>query len=268
MKTIRFVSLLIGVGLALATPTATADDALQIAGNEIGQDGILTHRVAEVLGDTGPTTTPILSITRPRVTGSVYEISGTVEYSDVQGDGYLEMASTFPEGEEAMTRGLDPAGPLAKLSGSSGPRSFALPVELVAGAPAPTRLDLALVLPGTGHVKLSNLRLSGRSAMAGLSGRGWWSSRALRLIGGSIVTVVGATVGVACAQGRRRRLAKALLVLLLGLGAGGLVGGAIAVFLGQPREVWLPLLLVGTLAALLPLATRRRVRRRFARIEL
>ncbi|HKE12596.1 MAG TPA: hypothetical protein VKE73_13600 [Myxococcota bacterium] len=268
MKTIRFVSLLIGVGLAVATSTASGDDALQIAGSEVGQDGSLTHRVAEVVGDSGPTTTPILSINRPRVTGSVYEISGTVEYSDVQGDGYLEMASTFPEGEEAMTRGLDPAGPLAKLTGSSGPRSFALPVQLVAGAPAPTRLDLEVVLPGTGHVKLSNLKFSGGSPIAGLFGTWWRSSRALGLIGGGLLTVVGATSVIARAQGRHRRMAKALRILLLGLGAGGLGGGAIAVSLGQPREVWLPLLLVGILAALLPLASRRRVRRRFVRVEL
>jgi hypothetical protein len=268
MKTIRFVSLLIGVGLALGAWTVSADDALQIAGNEIGQDGILTHRIAEVAGDSGPTTTPILSINRPHVTGSVYEISGTVEYSDVQGEGYLEMASTFPEGEEAMTRGLDPAGPLAKLTGSSGPRSFALPVQLVAGAPAPTRLDLELVLPGTGHVKLSNLRLSGGSAIAGLPGTWWWSSRALGLSGGGSVVVVALTLGMRGAQGRHRRLAKALLLVLFGFGAGGLVGGAMAVAQGRPREVWLPLLVVGTLAALLPLASRRRVRRRFARIAL
>jgi hypothetical protein len=264
MKTIRFVSLLIGLGCATSAWTAAADDALQIAGNEVGQDGILTHRVAEVVGDSAPTTTPILSINRPHVTGSVYQISGTVEYSDVQGDGYLEMASAFPEGEEAMTRALDPAGPLGKLSGSSGPRFFALPVELVAGAPAPMRLELAVVLPGPGHVKLSNLRLTGGSAIAEASAA-WWPSRALGLIEGGAVAIVGLTLGALYVQGRYRRFAEALLIVLLGLGAGSLVGAAVAVVLGQPREVWLPLLLIGAVAALLPLASRGSVRRRFAR---
>ena len=62
MKTIRIVSLLIGFGLAAAGCAAVADDSLQIAGKEVGEDGVLTRRLAEVVGDTAPTTTPTASI--------------------------------------------------------------------------------------------------------------------------------------------------------------------------------------------------------------
>ncbi|HME71429.1 MAG TPA: hypothetical protein VKM54_16375 [Myxococcota bacterium] len=266
MKTIRIVSLLIGFGLAAAGCAAVADDSLQIAGKEVGEDGVLTRRLAEVVGDTAPTTTPILAIDNPHVAGSVYQITGTVEYSDIQGEGYLEMGSTFPDGEQVFTRTLDPTGALGKFSGSSGPRPFALPIQLVAGAPAPTRLVLNVVLQGPGDVKLSDLRLSGGTAITAVPGA-WWSSRAAGASGGAAIGVIGATIGVLCALGRYRRFAEALLTALLGLGVGGLVTGGAAVALGQPREVWFPLLLMGLLAALLPSALRREVRRRFARAE-
>lgn len=269
MKTIRIVSLLVAFGFAASGSVGVADDVLQIAGNEVGGDGLLTHRLAEVVGDTGPTTTPILAIESPHIAGSVYQITGTVEYSDVQGDGYLEMLSVFPEGEQFFTRTLDATGALGKLSGSSRARPFALPIQLVPGAPAPTRLVLNVVLPGPGDVKLSDLRLTGGSAIAALPGA-WWSSRAAGAIGGgggSLIGVIGATIGVLCALGRYRRLVEALLMTLFGLGLGGLGAGGAAIAFGQPREVWLPLVLMGFLAALLPIALRREVRRRFRGAE-
>lgn len=269
MKTIRTASLLLGFGVLVASVAAPADDALQIAGNEVGKDGVLTRRLAEVVGDTAPTTTPILAIDRPHVEGSIYQITGTVEYSDVQGEGYLEMGSTLSTGDQIFTRTLESAGLLGKLSGSSAPRAFAVPIQLAAGAPAPTQLVLNVVLPGPGDVKLSDLRLSGGTSIASAPGA-WWSSRAARAadaIGGSVIGILGATIGVLCAIGRYRRFAEALLVALLGVGVGGLVAGSAAFALGQQREVWFPLLLIGLVATLLPVALRREVRRRFSRAE-
>lgn len=270
MKTIRIAGLLIGFGWVVAGSGAVADDALQIAGKGVGKDGVLTQRVAEVVGDTAPTTTPILAIDRPRPAGSIYQITGTVEYSDVHGEAYLEMGSTLASGDQIFTRTLEPMGPLAKISGSSAPRPFALPLQLGAGEPAPTRLVLNVVLPGPGHVTLSDLRLSGGTSIASVPGA-WWSSQAAGAagaIGGSVIGLLGATIGVLCALGRYRRFAEALLAALLGLGVGGLVAGSAALALGQPREVWFPLLLMGLLAALVPIMLRREVRRRFARAEL
>jgi hypothetical protein len=266
MRTFRLISLLVGFGVC-AGSAAVADEALQIAGNEVGRDGILTRRFAEVVGDTGPTTTPILVVDRPHVDGLVYQITGTVEYSDVQGDGYLEMWSIFPDGEEFFTRTLDPTGTMGKLSGSSGARSFTLPIQLVAGAPAPRQLVLNVVLPGSGHVTVGDLRLSAGSAIAAVPGA-WWSSKAAGMIGGaggSAIGIAGASIGVLCALGRYQRLAEALLMVLLGLGGVGLIAGGAAIALGQPREVWLPLLLIGILGAALPIALQKEVRRRFAR---
>jgi hypothetical protein len=266
VKTIRIGSLLIGFAIVAAGAAAGADDALEIAGSGVGEDGVLTHRVAEVVGDTGPTATPILTIASPHVAGSVYQITGTVEYSDVQGDGYLEMGIFFPDGDQFAVRTLDPTGALGKLSGSSGSRPFAMPIELVADAPPPSRIALNVVLPGPGHVKVSNLRLSGGTATAEVPGA-WWSARVAAPIGGAALGVVGASIGVLCVLGRYQRVAEALLIALLGLGVGGFVAGAVALALGQPREVWFPLLLTGILAALLPIALRREVRRHFTSAE-
>lgn len=266
MKTIRIFSLLIGFGIATAGSAAPADDALQIAGSEVGEDGVLTHRLAEVIGDTGLTATPILTIDSPHVAGSVYQITGTVEYSDVQGDGYLEMGMYFPDGDQFFVRTLDPTGAQGRLSGSSGSRPFALPVELAADAPPPTRIVLNVVLPGPGQVKVSNLRLSGGTATTKAPGA-WWSARAAGAIGGAALGIVGASIAVLCALGRFQRIAWALLIALLGLGVGGFVAGAAGLALGQPREVWFPLLLTGILAALPPIALQKDVWRRFARAE-
>jgi len=268
MKPIRV--LLLSVAFAAAGRMAFADDPLQITGREVGRDGVLTPRVAEVVGSTEPTTTPILVIESPRVEGAVYQITGTVEYSDIQGDGYLEMGSTFAEGPEYFTRTRDPSGALGKLSGSSGPRPFALPIKLTADAPAPTRLVLNVVLPGPGRVKLSDLRFSSGSTFAPAP-FAWWSSRAARAIagaGGAAIVVAVATIGILCALGTSRRLAEALLGTLFALSGAGFMAGGAAFAMGQPRDVWLPLLLMGLLAALLPLSLRGQVRRRFSRIQL
>ncbi|HYB12795.1 MAG TPA: hypothetical protein VEG67_04950 [Myxococcota bacterium] len=269
MKTTRLLSLFIGFGVAASACVSLADDALQIVGSEVGRDGVLTRRLAEVVGTSGPTSTPILAINSPQGSGPVYEISGMVEYSDVEGDGYLEMGTSFPEGQEFFTRTLDPTGDLGKLSGSSGPRRFALPVELVQGAPAPSRLVLNVVLPGGGHVTLSDLHLSGGSATSPLP-RAWWSARVGSTVagaGGGAIVLVGVTVGILCALGRSRRFAESLLSSLLGLGIGAVAAGGAALALGQPRVVWLPLLLLGVPAVILPVAFQREMRRRFGRFE-
>jgi len=268
MKPMRV--LLLSVVVAAAGGMAFADDALQIAGREVGRDGVLTPRIAEVVGGTEPTTTPILVIEGPRVEGSAYQIAGTVEYSDVQGDGYLEMGSTFAEGPEYFTRTLDPSGVLGKLSGTSSARPFALPIRLTADAPAPTRLELNVVLPGPGRVKLSDLHFSSGITLAAAPGA-WWSPRAARKIagaGGAAVVVAAATIAVLCAFGSSQRLAEALLSALFALSGAGFVAGGAGLATRQPREVWLPLLLMGLLAALLPISLRGQVRRRFARIQL
>jgi len=266
MKTIRIVSLLIGFGIVTTGPAALADDALLIAGSGVGEDGALTHRIAEVIGDTSLTATPILTIDSPHVPGSVYQITGTLEYSDVQGDGYLEMGMYFPDGDQFFVRTLDPTGAQGKLSGSSGSRPFVLPIELAADAPPPIRLVLNVVLPGPGHVKISNLHLSGDTATTKVPGA-WWSAQAAGAVGGAALGIVGVPIAVLCALGRYPRIAWVSLIGLLALGVGGFIAGAAALALGQPREVWFPLLLTGILAALLPIALRKEVWRHFARAE-
>ena len=50
----------------------------------------------------------------PAVTGDSYAITGKVAYEGVEGDGYLEMWSVFPDGSRYFSRTLDDAGPLGE----------------------------------------------------------------------------------------------------------------------------------------------------------
>lgn len=76
----------------------------------------------------------------PVVAGDQYAVSGTVVYENVEGVGYLEMWSEFPDGGRYFSRSLDVGGPMRKLSGTSAERAFTLPFFPTPGAPRPVRL--------------------------------------------------------------------------------------------------------------------------------
>jgi len=175
-----------------------ADVALTVHGEQIGPDGVLTHQVADVVGSTDPTTTPVLAIDAPPIAGRSYAITGTVAYEDVAGDGYIEMWTVFADGSRYFTRTLDVQGPLAKLAGSSVARPFALPFALDDRPEKPTRLEVDVVLPGPGRVHLAGLRF--QSAPTPTSP--WWSPRLGGWIGalGAGLGLLGAAIGVARAR--------------------------------------------------------------------
>jgi hypothetical protein len=212
----------------------------------------------------GPATERILVLETPAVTGDHYAITGTVAYSGVEGEGYLEMWSYFPDGSRYFSRTLEPEGPLGGLHGSSPERPFALPFFLTPGGARPARLEVNVVLPAAGHVILRGLRL-GSAAEASAAGA-WWSAQTGGLIGGvagSAVGLLGALVGTLCSLGRGRRLAMAALLALGLSGLALLALGALALALGQPYEVWYPLVLTGVLDPVLAFSLLPVVRRRF-----
>ncbi len=233
----------------------------------LGSEGEWSERTFEVRG---PGTERIAVLDAPAVTADRYAITGSVAYDGVDGDAYLEMWSQFPDGSRYFSRTLDEAGPLGKLRGSSPERPFALPFFLSPGAPRPVRLEVNVVLPAAGRVTLRGLRLeSGAGAMAAPGA--WWSAQTAGWIGGaagSAVGVFGALVGTLCSLGRGRRL---VMAGLLALGVGGLallaVGG-VALALGQPYEVWYPLVLLGVLDPVLAFSLLPTARRRFEALEL
>jgi hypothetical protein len=216
----------------------------------------------------GPTSLHLVTIDHPAIAGPRYGVSGEVRYQGVEGQGYLEMWSVFPDGQRFFSRTLAGQGPLAALHGESNWRRFELPFDLGGASQVPSRLEINLVLPGSGTVWLGPIHLS---AAAGTAQGVWWSERAGILVGtvlGSFLGVVGAIIGVLGGRGRARRLVLTLLVGVIVVGASLVLVGAAAVASSQPRHVWYPFLALGGAAALIGLVLRPAMRRRFAADEL
>ena len=259
------------LGFVLLGPLAgRAGEAVRVRGSDVPDQGILTDREIEVTGTPAPSTTPILEIDVPRIEDRAYQITGTVQYREVEGDGYLEMWSHFPDGSRYFSRTLGTVGPMARISGSSAERAFALPFFLDQDTPPPRRLEVNVVLPGRGHVRLANLRLAS-IAEAGAAPGAWWSPRTGGLvggIGGSVIGVLGGLIGLFASLGRVRRFVEGALAAVLLVGVVSATAGVVALATGQPYEVYYPLLLSGILDVTIVLGVRGTVRKRYETVEL
>ncbi len=219
----------------------------------------------------GPTSLHLFTIEHPPVAGPGYVVAGQVRYEGVEGQGYLEMWTVFPDGQRFFSRTLAPRGPVAALHGESSWRWFELPFDLSGASLAPSRLEINLVLPGRGTVWLGPMQLQPRTGTSGTTHGGWWSERAGVLLGvmlGSSLGVLGALIGVLGGRGKARRTVLALLVGMIALGGCLVLVGAAAAATSQPRHVWYPLMVLGGAAGLIALVIRPAMRRRFAADEL
>jgi len=219
----------------------------------------------------GATSLHLVTIDRPQIAGPRYVVSGEVSYQGVEGQGYLEMWTVFPDGQRYFSRTLAAQGPLAALRGESSWRRFELPFDMSGTSQAPSRLEINLVLPGAGTVWLGPMHLQRAAAPADVVQGGWWSARSGTLLGamlGSLVGVVGAIIGVLSGWGRARRVVLGLLVGMMTVGACLALVGVAAALSAQPRHVWYPLLVIGGASALIALVILPAMRRRFAADEL
>jgi hypothetical protein len=219
----------------------------------------------------GPTSFHLVTIDHPAVAGPAYVVAGQVRYQDVEGQGYLEMWTVFPDGQRFFSRTLGTQGPLAALHGESSWRRFELPFDLSGASQVPSRLEVNLVLPGRGTVWLGPIHLQHAPATAGTMQGVWWSERAGTLVGtilGSFLGVVGAIIGVLGGRGRARRLVLTLLVGMIAVGGCLVLLGAAAASSSQPRHVWYPLLVFGGASGVIGLVILPAMRRRFAADEL
>ena len=220
---------------------------------------------------TGPTSFHLVTIDHPQIAGPRYVVSGEVRYQDVEGQGYVEMWTVFPDGQRFFSRTLAAQGPLAALHGESSWRRFELPFDMSGASQAPSRLEINLMLPGRGAVWLGPMHLQRATAQAEAGQGGWWSARSGTLLGammGSLVGVVGAIIGVLGGRGRARGLVLGLLVGMITVGACLALVGVAAALSSQPRHVWYPLLVIGGASGLIGLVILPAMRRRFAADEL
>jgi hypothetical protein len=214
----------------------------------------------------------VLTIDRPTIKGPRYALTGQVRYDGVEGTGYLELWNYFPNGGQYFSRTLAESGPMMKLHGTSGWRSFTLPFDAT-GAPPPTRLVFNVVLPAGGVVYLGPLRLTdapgGQEPAEGISTSAQAAAaNFLGGIAGALVGGVGALIGVLTAMGRARRVVTVAAAGLIVGGTLAFLAGIVAVTRSQPSAVSYPLLLVGFIATVVPLSSMSAIRRRYQEIEL
>jgi len=218
----------------------------------------------------GGTSFHLATIDDPQITGPAYVVAGQVRYEGVEGQGYLEMWSVLPGGGRFFTRTLATEGVLAALHGDSKWRRFELPFVL-GDAQGPRRLEINLVLPGRGTVWVGPLRLD-RFTPASVRAQGaWWSERSGILFGvvlGSLLGVLGATIGVLAGRGKARRFVLGLLGSIVVVGGAFVLVGAAALLTSQPRYVWYSPLLLGGVSAVVGLVLLRPLKLRYAADEL
>jgi hypothetical protein len=218
-------------------------------------------------------TVRLLTLPEPGVGKLVYAIQGVVRCEDVAAGSYLEMWSHFSDGGAYFTRTLASSGPMRALAGSSDWRPLLLPFFSSKGLGVPSRLEINLVLAGSGTVYLGPLRLveygPGEDPL-GQPGQ-WWSERAggwIGGIGGSLLGCLGGLIGTLAGAGKARRLVLALVRAVLAFGVVCLVAAGVALVSRQPYAVWYPLALGGGISTLVMGGLLPGLRRRYEEIEL
>ena len=221
----------------------------------------------------------LIELPDPGVTLPVYALKGMVRYDNVEGDGFLQLDNHFGELGTFFTKSLAAAGPLGKLSGSSDWRPFALPFYANSGdqagdaSPLPEKLSLSLYLPGSGTVSIGEVALYQYASGADpLQSAGQWlgnrNATLLGAIGGSLLGLWGALIGIVSSRGKARRFVLGSANALLVIGVASLVGGIVALATAQPYAVFYPLLLIGIIVVVVIGTLRGRLSARYEHLEL
>lgn len=211
----------------------------------------------------------------PTALGAVYAMTGRVKYENARGSGYLEMWNFFPPVRPGLPEGryfsrtLGDSGEMGKITGTSDWRKFSLPFDPTGASAAPARLEINIMLPGRGTVYLSPLKLiqyAGSSAAAGAtSANPWWSESAapwISCVGGPVIGCFGALLGALAGKGKARKLVLATWKCCIAAGILALIAAFVALGVGQPEFVWVPLLVFGIVPTVVfsviwPLAKKR-----------
>lgn len=221
-----------------------------------------------------PLTVKLLEVSKPAITTKLYALTGKVKYQGVQGKGYMEMMNYFPKGRY-VTKTLAESGPMQYFTGDSDWRPVVLPFSFRQDSGTPEKITLSLILPESGTVYLSNLKLmqykQGENPLAAATPGIWWSARTAGYIGGisgAFIGILGALIGLLTARGRSRRFVMTALNAILFIGVAALAMGGIAVWQAQPYAVFYPLLLLGGICTVLSLVIRKPVKKAYRSREM
>jgi hypothetical protein len=223
-------------------------------------------------------TVELLGFDAPGITQDAYAIRGYVRSRDVEGDAYLEMWNHMGGGGKFYSRSLAEAGPMARLTGTSGRRLFVVPAYLADRTDRPVRLTLSVVLPGEGTVALDSLELvefGPHEDPLAVSQGGWWGERQAGIIGavlGASFGLLGAIVGILGSRRSLHRVALGIMGVAAAAGVAMMAVGGAAMVMSQPRAVWYPLLLGGVIGTavfggLIPVVRRRRQQDEMRRMQ-
>jgi hypothetical protein len=224
---------------------------------------------ARATADSAGGTFPLATIDAPDLGTIGYTVRGQVRYTGVAGQGYLEMWSYFADGSRYFSRTLATDGPMAALTGTADWRPFELPFSLQ-GATGPERLEINVVLPGSGTVEVSPLELVRLDAQAAAPGA-WMSDQSIGVAGALVGVAAGIfAAAIAWLVGHRRGRRFVLPAMTAAMAAGiGLIGlSIIGAATGQPPNVVLFVLVGGLVLAAAFGTAIPRTRRLYADAEL
>jgi len=279
--------ILLSMFLLLVAGLVCAEEVVrEISWSRLNSDGKIMAGQFIARGQTGfdqlklentqstPVELGILTIEKPGITKYTYALKGQIQYSGVEGTGYLEMWSVFPGNQRYFSRTLAGQGPMKLIQGSSSWRPLVIPFFNQEGNSHPISLELKLALPGKGRVMLSDLQLvqydrNENPLVPGLTS--WWGGERIGSMFGTLgacIGVAGALIGILASMGKARVLVMSALHVFLIAGIALFAAGILALWQRQPYAVSYPLLLTGFLLSVLPPGLRGPIHRRYEQLEL
>jgi len=268
------VALCSAVALAETSLRKVTWDKATVKGAEVvSPDEKASYARLRIQNPEGKATVAILTVADPGIKLATFAIRGNVRCEDVEGEGYLEMWTVFPDGKRYFSRTLGSWGTMEALGGTSGWRPFVLPFHIRKTTARPSKLVVNVVLPGRGTVEVGPVELAefapGEDPVA-MPGQ-WWGDGQGGLLGGGfgiLMGLFGAVVGTLGGRGKARRFVLAALKVLFAAGLVCLVVLAVALIDGQPFPVFFPLLIAGLLCTVLPARMIPMMRKRYEDLEL
>ena len=254
--------------------TITWDKTKPAVGETISPTKDLPFTQLKITNSEGkPLTVNLVTIENPGIIVDTCAVSGRIRYENVEGKGYLEMWSVFPDGSRYFTKTLG-VGHLLPMQGTSGWRYFILPFNAQGAKDKPAKLIVNLVLPGKGTVYIGPLKLVQSPDLLAVVKTPWWNDPRFYWLGpvtGVFSVVVALFSGLTfwlVLRGKARKWVRAGWFVLLGIGIAYMVLSRIAQMKGQPGDVHLPLLLTGIIFAVMASVAVILTRKYYERWEL